>query len=259
MHPDLEFALELARHAQSITTAKFRTLDLAVETKPDRTPVSEADKACEVLLREHIGRERPNDGIIGEEFPATNPSAERQWMLDPIDSTRNYIRGVPVWGTLIALLDNGEPIVGVVDAPALGRRWWAARGEGAFTQDVDGTVRQLRVSRISSLADASFSFSDHLGWDAFGNGGGLQAIQHSVERVRGYGDFWSHMMVAEGVVDIAAEPELSPYDQAALIPVIIEAGGMVTAFDGSNPLTGGNSLTTNGLLHAQVQALIANN
>lgn len=257
MHPDLELALELAQHARNVTMSRYRALDLMVETKPDRTPVSEADKACEVLLRKEIEAARPSDGIIGEEFAAVNESSHRQWMLDPIDGTRNYIRGVPVWATLIALLEDGEPTVGVVDAPALGRRWWAALGEGAFTQDIDGSVRQISVSRISSLSDASFSYSDHVGWEAHGNGGGLQELLHRAERVRAYGDFWSHMMVAEGVVDFAAEPELNPYDQAALIPVVREAGGRVTAFDGSSAIDGGSSLTTNGVLHDQVLNIIA--
>ena len=257
MSLELDFALEMAKTIDTLTMSRYRALDLHIETKPDRTPVTEADRAAELSLREMITARFPADGILGEEFDDLNPDASRQWILDPIDGTRNYLRGVPVWATLIALLENGEPILGVVSAPALGRKWWAAAGQGAFTQDIDGSVRPIRVSGISNLADASFSFSDHIGWDAFG-ANSLAALQNSVERVRAYGDFWSHMMVAEGVVDIAAEPELSPWDQAALITVVREAGGTVTGLDGTDVMESGSSLTTNGLLHDVVVSTIAN-
>ena len=259
MNPDLEFALAMATAADQMTMSHYRALDLVIETKPDRTPVTQADKGTERLLRDLIARERPDDGIVGEEFQAINPDAPRQWVLDPIDGTRNYVRGVPVWATLIALLVDGTPTVGVVSAPALRRKWWAAVGEGAFTQDVDDSVRGIQVSKIAHMKDASFSFSDPVGWEAYGRGDGLAAIQSRVDRIRAYGDFWSHMMVAEGVVDIAAEPELSPWDQAALVPVIIEAGGMVTGLDGNPLFESGSSLTTNSLLHAQVLEVIAQN
>ncbi len=259
MNIDLEFALRMAAEADIMTMSRYRALDLAIETKPDRTPVTEADKNTEQLLRGMIAQERPEDGIVGEEYQAVNPSSSRQWVLDPIDGTRNYLRGVPVWATLIALLVDGEPQVGVVSAPALRRKWWAAIGEGAFTQDVDDSVRSIQVSKISNIADASFSFSDPIGWEAFGKGGGLAAIQSRVDRIRAYGDFWSHMMVAEGVVDIAAEPELSPWDQAALVPVVREAGGTVTGLDGKPLFDSGSSLTTNGRLHDAVLDLIATN
>jgi histidinol-phosphatase len=257
MSLELDFALEMAKTIDTLTMSRYRALDLHIETKPDRTPVTEADRAAELSLREMITARFPADGILGEEFDDLNPEAARQWILDPIDGTRNYLRGVPVWATLIALIENGNPVVGVVSAPALGRKWWAASGQGAFTQDIDGTVRPIKVSGISNLADASFSFSDPVGWEAFG-ANSLTALQNSVERVRAYGDFWSHMMVAEGVVDIAAEPELSPWDQAALIPVIREAGGKVTGLDGSDVMESGSSLTTNGLLHDAVVSVITN-
>lgn len=257
MTPDLEFALELAAAAEKVTMARYRALDLYIETKPDRTPVTEADRACETMLRRMISEQRPEDGVIGEEFEELNPDATRKWVLDPIDGTRNYLRGVPVWAVLIALLVDGQPEVGVVHAPALGRSWWAAIGHGAFTRDIDGEVRQIQVSGIKAMADASFSFSDPVGWDAFGNGNGLQGIMSNVERIRAYGDFWSHMMVAEGVVDIAAEPQLHPYDQAALVPVVREAGGIMTGLDGRDLFDSGSSLTTNGHLHDQVLAVIS--
>lgn len=257
MSSDLDFALALAREADKITMARFRALDLKIETKPDRTPVTEADKATEVHLRSLIMKELPNDGILGEEFDDINPESSRKWVIDPIDGTRNYLRGVPVWATLIALLVDGDPTVGVVSAPALGRLWWAEIGHGAHTQDVDGSSRQISVSGIKQLADSSFSFSDHIGWERFG-AGSLQAILDSVERVRAYGDFWSHMMVAEGVVDFAAEPELSPWDQAALIPVVREAGGRMTGLEGDDLFVSRSSLTSNSHLHDDVLRLIKN-
>ena len=257
MSSDLDFALELARQADAITMARFRALDLKIETKPDRTPVTEADKATEVHLRNLIMQALPDDGILGEEFDDVNPDASRKWVIDPIDGTRNYLRGVPVWATLIALLIDGEPTVGVVSAPALGRVWWAETGHGAHTQDIDGTTRPISVSGISQLGDSSFSFSDHVGWSRFGDNS-LQSILNSVERVRAYGDFWSHMMVAEGIVDFAAEPELSPWDQAALIPVVREAGGRMTGLEGDDLFISRSSLTSNSHLHDAVLDVIKN-
>lgn len=253
MTADLEFALDLAAAAETVVMGRYRAQDLHVETKPDRTPVSEADKAAESLLRRLIAEHRPHDGIVGEEFDDVHPQAPRQWVLDPIDGTRNYVRGVPVWATLIALLQDGVPTVGVVHAPALGRTWWAMTGHGAFTRDIDGSERRICVSGVTRLADASFSFSDPVGWPERT----FEALWPRVDRVRAYGDFWSHMMVAEGVVDIAAEPSLSPWDQAALVPIVREAGGHMTGLDGRDLFDAGSSLTTNGHLHAQVLEVIA--
>ena len=253
---DLGLALAIADEADRISMSRYRATDLVVETKPDLTPVTEADKAVEQQIRLLLESERPSDGVLGEEFPDTNAEQSRHWIIDPIDGTKNYVRGVPVWATLIALVVDGEPQVGVVSAPALGRRWWAARGEGAFTREVNGEVRSLRVSGVSSLSDASFSFSDSVGWDAHGNSNGLANITSSVWRSRAYGDFWSHLLVAEGAVDIAAEPELNAWDMAAFIPIVREAGGTVTGYKGADPFEAGNAVTTNGLLHTAVLGLI---
>ena len=255
MTPELEFALEMADAADTVTMTRFRAIDLAVETKPDRTPVTEADRAAEVMLRKMITERFPEDGIVGEEYDDVNPHASRQWVLDPIDGTKNYLRGVPVWATLIALLVDGVPQLGVVRAPALGRTWWGQLGHGAFTRDFDGSERTLKVSGISNLEDASFSFSDPIGWERFGPRS-FESLWKATGRVRGYGDFWSHMMVAEGVVDISAEPELSPWDQAALTPIVREAGGTVTGLDGLDAFESKSTLCTNGLLHRQVLDLI---
>jgi histidinol-phosphatase len=255
MNSDLELALKMAAIADKLAMSRYRALDLSVETKPDFTPVTEADRAVETALRELLETERPADGVIGEEFPNTNESASRTWIIDPIDSTKNYVRGVPVWGTLIALAVDGKPQVGVVSAPAMGRRWWASPEDGAFTQDVDGSVRSISVSAVRNLSDASFSFSDSVGWEAIGSDA-LTRITSSVWRSRGYGDFWSHLLVAEGAVDIAIEPELQNYDMAAFVAVVLAAGGRVTGANGQDPLVAGQAITTNGLLHESVLKLI---
>jgi histidinol-phosphatase len=255
MNSDLELALQMADVADDLSMSRYRALDLSVETKPDFTPVTEADRAVEVALRELLASKRPADGVIGEEFPNTNEAASRTWIIDPIDATKNYVRGVPVWGTLIALAIDGEPVVGVVSAPAMGRRWWASPEDGAFTKDVDGSVRKISPSKVQSLSDASFSYSDPIGWDLLGKDS-LAKITNAVWRTRGYGDFWSHLLVAEGAVDIAIEPELQNYDMAAFIAVANAAGCKVTGIKGQTAMQAGHAITTNALLHDQVLKLL---
>ncbi len=249
---DLELALSLADSADALTMAAFRREGLRVETKPDLTPVTEADRGAEQALRRALTDARPGDTVVGEEMGGELGTG-RQWILDPIDGTKNFVRGVPVWATLIALVIDGRVEVGVVSAPALGRRWWAARGQGAWTRGPeDPADRPLRASAVATLADASFSFSDGVGWPA----GALVSLMDSVWRTRGYGDFWSHMLVAEGSVDIAMEPELSVWDVAALAPIVEEAGGRITAIDGGDILRGPGALSTNGVLHDAALAII---
>ena len=255
MNSDLELALKMAAVADQLAMSRYRALDLSVETKPDFTPVTEADRAVETALRELLAKERPADGVIGEEFPNTNEAASRTWIIDPIDATKNYVRGVPVWATLISLAVDGKPQVGVVSAPAMGRRWWASPEDGAFTQDVDGSIRSTTVSAVRDLSDASFSFSDSVGWDALGSDV-LNRVTSSVWRSRGYGDFWSHLLVAEGAVDIAIEPELQSYDMAAFVAIVLASGGKVTGKNGKDPLTAGHAITTNGILHEAVLKLV---
>ncbi|MEY3277887.1 MAG: putative signal peptide protein [Actinomycetota bacterium] len=254
---DLELALSLADQVKELSMSRYLSGSLVIETKPDMTPVTDADRAVEQLIREQLALLRPDDLIVGEEFGGDYAlAAGRRWIIDPIDGTKNYMRGVPVWANLISLAVDDDIVVGVVAAPALNRRWWAGVGLGAFTQDADGSTRQIHVSAISKLADASFSFSDSVGWDLHGDRGPqvLQELQDQTWRSRGYGDFLSHMFVAEGAVDIAAEPQLSPWDVAALVPIVTEAGGKLTGFDGRPALVSGSGLTTNGLLHDQVLA-----
>lgn len=248
---DLALALELADAADALTLDRFGALDLHIETKPDLTPVTDADKSAEDLLRSSLTASRPDDSIFGEEFGGTPAFSGRQWVLDPIDGTKNFVRGVPVWCTLIALLLDGSPVVGVVSAPALGRRWWAGAGVGAFTS-FGGAKRRISVSGVDNLASASLSFSDLTGWDD--RRSRFLDLTDETWRVRAYGDFWSHCLVAEGAVDIAVEPDLKPWDLAPLDILVREAGGSFTNFYGEPGPHGVSAVSTNGLLHERVLA-----
>ncbi|MFZ0228183.1 MAG: histidinol-phosphatase [Mycobacterium sp.] len=246
---DLAVALALADQADAVTLARFGAVDLRVDTKPDLTPVSDADHAVEKGLRKTLGRTRPHDSILGEEFGGSTTLAGRQWIIDPIDGTKNFVRGVPVWATLIALLDDGVPQVGVVSAPALQRRWWAATGAGAFVAVGDAAARRLSVSSVAQLDSASLSFSSLSGWSQLGLRNRFLDLTDAVWRVRAFGDFLSYCLVAEGAVDIAAEPEVSVWDLAPLDILVREAGGTFTSLDGSAGPHGGSAVATNGLLH----------
>jgi histidinol-phosphatase len=249
---DVKLALQLADEADALTMERFGALDLRIETKPDLTPVTDADRGAEEALRAMLSAHRPDDALLGEEFGGTAVFAGRQWVLDPIDGTKNFVRGVPVWATLIALLVDGVPQVGAVSAPALGRRWWAGAGAGAFTS-FGGKTRRISVSGVDELGSASLSFSDlTTGWDD-GRSKFLD-LNDAVWRVRGYGDFWSYCLVAEGAVDIAAEPEVKLWDLAALDILVREAGGRFTSVEGSPGPHGGSAVATNGLLHDRVLA-----
>ncbi len=255
-HDDLRLAHVLADSADSITLERFKALDLKVETKPDLTPVSDADKATEEHLRGVLQRARPRDAVYGEEF-GMQGSGPRRWVIDPIDGTKNYIRGVPVWATLIALLETGpdgeeRPVVGMVSAPALNRRWWAAEGLGAYAGRSLAKASRIHVSGVAGLADASLSFSSLSGWEERGRLDPFLDLTRASWRTRAYGDFWSYMMVAEGAVDIAAEPELSLWDMAAPCIVVQEAGGRFTGLDGVPGPGGADAVATNGILHDEV-------
>lgn len=254
---DLALALELADQADTLTMDRFGALDLRIETKPDLTPVTDADRGAEEALRASLATARPDDTVFGEEFGGTTTLTGRQWVIDPIDGTKNFVRGVPVWCTLIALLEDGVPTVGVVSAPALARRWWAGLGQGAFGSFA-GTTRKLSVSGVADLASASLSYSDlTTGWDDRRDN--FVALTDAVWRVRAYGDFWSYCMVAEGAVDIACEPEVKLWDIAPLDILIREAGGTFTSVDGAPGPHGGSALATNGLVHAAVLDRLAGN
>jgi len=254
---DLTLALALADAADSISMDRFQASDLVVETKPDMTPVSDADRAVERALRELLATHRPGDAIHGEEYGSTD--GNRQWIIDPIDGTKSFVRGVPVWATLIGLREGDAITIGVVSAPALGRRWWASPDLGAHCSAPGRTEPRgpLSVSAIHDVTDASFAFSDAIGWhpDAF------ERMMSTTWRQRGHGDFWAHLMVAEGSVDIAAEPALKVHDVAALVPIIAAAGGTMTTFEGgalpwNDPTAEFSLVTTNGPLHNSVLDLL---
>ncbi len=245
---DLRLAHVLADDADSITQARFKALDLHVMSKPDLTPVTDADSAVEEGIRRTLSRVRSRDAVIGEE-QGTSGHSQRRWIVDPIDGTKNYVRGVPVWATLIALAVDDEVVLGVVSAPQLQRRWWASSGNGAWTGRSLLKATACEVSDVRRLEDASLSYSSLSGWDERDRLDDFVSLSRRCWRTRAYGDFWSYMLLAEGAVDIAAEPELALYDMAALDVIVREAGGRFTSLDGTDGPWGGNALATNGHLH----------
>jgi histidinol-phosphatase len=251
MDDDLDLALELADLADAITTRRFRAADLRVDTKPDLSPVTEADRAVEQTIRDAIAAVRPGDAVVGEEL-GTEGAGPRRWIVDPIDGTKNFIRGIPVWATLIALEQRGDVVVGVASAPALHRRWWAARGRGAFANG-----EQIRVSKVARLEDAQLCFTGALGFERKGLGERFLFLARRCWRNRGFGDFWQHTLVAEGSADVAVEPEVSLWDLAAVQVIVEEAGGRFTDLQGVPTAAGGSAVSTNGLLHDTVLEIMS--
>ncbi|MGH3884498.1 MAG: histidinol-phosphatase [Pseudonocardiaceae bacterium] len=248
--PDLVLALTLADIADCITLDRAGAADLQVDRKPDRTPVTDADLAVEDAVRTVLAAQRPQDAVLGEEGGGpTGKRAGRIWLLDPIDGTKNFLRGVPVWATLIALVEHGRPVVGVISAPALGRRWWAAAGAGAHTRDAHGTTRAITVSGVGELADAYVS-TTHLGsWVQHHSRESYLKLVDACWENRAFGDFWQHCMVAEGAIDLAAEPIVNPWDVAAAQVLVEQAGGRFTDLGGVPRYDSGTALSSNGLLH----------
>jgi histidinol-phosphatase len=250
--PDLALALELADAADRITMARFRAVDLVVDTKPDLTFVTEADRAVEEMVRDRLGRVCPADAIVGEEYGSTG-SSSRRWIVDPIDGTSGYARGIPVWATLIALERDGVLAVGVMSAPALGARWWGTPADGAFRDGV-----RVRVSDVARLADAHLACEGPPRFELVGRGAQIVALERRCWRTRGFGDFWPYAMVADGSIDIAVEPQgLSLWDLAAPMVVVEAAGGRFTDLDGAPRADGGSAVATNGRLHDDVLAALA--
>jgi histidinol-phosphatase len=248
---DLRLALQLADTADAITMPAFRSSGLRVETKADRTPVTEADRGVERAVRDLVATHRPGDAVVGEEFGGAETAAARRWYVDPIDGTKNFVRGVPVFATLIALQQEGELAVGVVSAPALHARWWATRGGGAFESG-----RAIHVSAVDDLGAAQLSYDSVPGFEAEGMGAEFLALARRCARTRGFGDFWSHVLVAEGAVDVAVEPVVSPWDLAPLQIIVEEAGGRFTDLAGAARFDGGSAVSSNGRLHDAVLAAL---
>jgi len=247
---DLALALAIADAADLITSSRYQSQDLVITTKPDNTPVTDADKATESAIRDILTSNRPNDGLLGEEFGESANLGSRYWVIDPIDGTQNFMRSVPSWSTLIALIEDGEVVIGVVSAPALTRRWYASQGQGAFAIFNNGMPKKISVSKVSQIKDASITYSDFKGWGE--KRAAFTSLIDQSWRSRGFGDFWSHMLVAEGSADIAAEPVLALWDMAALDIIVREAGGTFTSVAGEPGPHHGSGLSTNGLLHEQV-------
>ena len=259
---DLALALAAAANADLVSLDRFKALDLVVSTKPDNTPVTDADQAVERIIRKTIEASRPTDQIFGEEMGSSSsepgPQSGRQWIIDPIDGTAGFSRGIPIWGTLIALAIDGKPVVGVVSAPALGQRWWGGKGVGAWTQRPgDKEATPLAVSNVQNLSDATFSYNSMVGWLDDGRAQALKSLVQSVWRARAIGDFWAYMLVAEGALDIAGEADLQPYDMAALVPIVEEAGGRFSSLDGHEGIWNGTALATNSFLHDEVLTRVA--
>jgi len=268
LQDDLALAHALADLADAISLDRYQAQDLVITTKPDNSPVTDADRAVETAIREALATHRQTDGLVGEEFGSDKGASGRYWVIDPIDGTKNFMRGVPTWATLIALVQvdsSGaeEVVVGIASAPALARRWSAAKGHGAFVRfnagsandlsedfDAPSNEKKISVSKVGKLSDASISYSDFVGWgdrlDPF------QKMLANAWRTRGLGDFWSHMLVAEGAVDVAIEPSLAVWDMAALDIIVREAGGAFTNTSGQNGPFGGSGVSTNGVLHNAV-------
>jgi histidinol-phosphatase len=254
---DLALALELADLADSITIERFGAADLVVDTKPDLTPVTEADTAVERAVRERVAAVRSGDVVIGEEYGAPSNDSARRWIVDPIDGTKGYVRGLPVWATLLALQDGDELTVGVVSAPALGRRWWASRGSGAFVRGGDqGEPQELHVSDVRELSDAQLCFGGLGEWEQVGRGELLLELGRACWNARGYGDFWGYMLVAEGGAELMLDPIVSVWDLAAPLVVVEEAGGRFTDFSGARTAAGGSALGSNGHVHEAALAIV---
>ena len=268
LQDDLALAHALADLADAITLDRYQAQDLVITNKPDNTPVTDADRAVETAIRDALATHRQTDGLVGEEFGSNKGTSNRYWVIDPIDGTKNFMRGVPTWATLIALINVDaagveEVVVGIASAPALARRWSAAKGLGAYVRfnsgsaddlweefDASSTEKKISVSKVAKLSDASISYSDFVGW-----GDRLEPFQKMLAqawRTRGIGDFWSHMLVAEGAVDVAIEPSLAVWDMAALDIIVREAGGTFTNTAGQSGPFGGSGVSTNGLLHNAV-------
>lgn len=258
---DLELVRQIGKAADAISMARFLSMDLVIETKPDSTPVTDADKATEKCIREILEAERPEDGILGEEFGADITGKKRYWIIDPIDGTKSFLRGLPVWSTLIALVEvnpesdvaKHEVVVGLVSAPALARTWFATKGGGAYTTFAthnNGEPRKISVSKVSEIKDAHLGYSDFVGFGKYL--AGFQSILDEVWRSRAVGDFWSHMLVAEGVMDLAIEPSLALWDMAPLDVIVREAGGTYTDLAGVSGPFGKSGIATNGLLKDEV-------
>lgn len=252
---DLRLAHVIADQVDAVAMEAFTTKAFEVQEKPDQTPVTDADLRCEEIIRNQLKRTRPRDAISGEEYGVTG-DASRRWVVDPIDGTKNFARGVPIWGTLLALVVDEVPVLGVVSAPALNRRWWGVQGFGAYTGRSLSQATRINVSKVSDIRHATTSITDIASWEKRGQAPAYLSLTRRTWNNRALGDFWSYMLVAEGAIDVAADPALAPHDMAALVPIIEEAGGTFTSLRGKPGPWHGSALATNTILHDQVRRLL---
>jgi histidinol-phosphatase len=255
---DLRIALDVADAIDVFTLRAFEARDFSVDWKSNATEVTEIDRTAESMIVERLVSARPHHGAFGEEHGlAGHPGSAWRWVVDPIDGTSGFVRGIPVWATLIALTHDGEPLLGVVSAPALGFRWWGGRGLGAHGS-ARGHRRELAVSNVADLSEAQVSVTHNQGWDDLGRTASLVSLQQRARRSRGMGDFWQHMLVAEGAMDVAVDAiGVAPYDLAALKPIVEAAGGRFTDRHGESTHLHDSAISTNGALHDEVIALLA--
>lgn len=261
LQDDLALARVAVANADLVSLARFRAQDLVVTTKPDRTPVTDADHAVESVIRSTISASRPEDDIFGEEMGTDSKTSGakpgRQWIIDPIDGTAGFLRGLPIWGTLVALAIDGVPVVGAISAPALGKRWFGATDLGAWSTHAGSREETpLQVSTVATLSDATLSYNSIPQWVTDGRQEALLELTSRAWRTRALGDFWPYMLVAEGSLDMAGEPDLQPYDMAAIQPIIEGAGGRFSSLDGESSIWTGSALATNGLLHDEVLSIV---
>ena len=247
---ELQFALDLCEEIDKYTLSSFESRQFDVMTKADLSPVTEIDREAETRIRKLIGKSFPHDSIEGEEHGVETKGNQRNWIIDPIDGTKNFLRGVPIWGTLIALCVDDVPVMGVVSAPSLHRRWWASKGNGAFYNG-----KQIHVSKVDhlDLAQASFGNMNHFGPAGFE--GALDKLNEKIARARGIGDFWSHMLVAEGALECGLDAVVEPYDIAPLKIIVEEAGGRFTSLKGEDTIRGGSAISSNSILHEDLRTI----
>lgn len=252
-HEDLalrlrRFALEVAEEADAVAMEHF-TGRLTISEKPDHTLVTQADTDVESLLRERISAAYPSHGILGEEFGVESGDGETRWIIDPIDGTHNYVRGIPIWSTLIAVERAGELLAAVASAPALGYRWHASLGGGAARQARDGRDEPIRVSAVRDLAEAQIVYSSLRAMERAGLGSALRSVIDDAWRDRGLGDFWGYMLVAQGSAEVMVETGVQAWDLAAPALIVMEAGGRFSRISGEPGYDGPDALATNGELH----------
>ncbi|MEI7971609.1 MAG: inositol monophosphatase family protein [Actinomycetota bacterium] len=245
----LDTAIRAADAADAVSLAGFTNREFTVSRKADNSEVTEIDRNTETAISSVLRGAFPEFGMYGEEHGTSGPiDAEHVWVIDPIDGTTNFVRGVPVWGSLIALVHNNTPVLGVVSAPALGMRWWATSGDGAY---YNGS--RIHVSTVNELSEAHVSTTPSKGWEHVGGLPALQQLQVDALRARGFGDFWQHMLVAQGAIDVAIDAiGLAPYDNAAIYPIVQEAGGIITDRIGNSDWRANSMVSSNGLLHRSV-------